>query len=469
MIIPVILAGGSGTRLWPLSRSMYPKQFLRLLGRKSMLQETINRLKPFDSDNAIVIGNEEHRFLIAEQLRGCGLRSVDILLEPQGRNTAPAIALAAHQAVNKHPEAMLLVLSADHAIGDTGLFFDLINESAKVAASGKLVTFGVNPTRAETGYGYIERGKSVGDGGYEVLRFIEKPNLQTAEKLFAESGYYWNSGIFLFRASDFLNELENFEPEVYVICKKALDNASSDLDFIRPEKSIFETCPAVSVDVGVMERTTNACVVPFTTDWSDVGSWSSLWDISTKDSMLNVTHGDVISSTSCRGSYVYASHRLVATIGIEDLVIVETEDAVLVSRKDMVQDVKEVVDKLSLDGRNEGVTHREVFRPWGAYDSIDVGERYQVKRITVNPGEKLSVQMHHHRAEHWVVVSGTAKVLNGEESYLVSENQSTYIPVGQIHSLENPGVIPLEIIEVQSGSYLGEDDIVRLKDMYGRE
>ena len=468
MLFPVIMAGGSGSRLWPLSRQLNPKQFLPLADAElSMLQATIQRLDGLSVGLPRLICNEQHRFLAAEQLRQLGMEQANILLEPVGRNTAPAIALAALQAVTEADDPILLVLAADHLIQDVAAFHASIRTALPLAADGKLVTFGIVPTHPETGYGYIEQGVSVGAGGYAVSRFVEKPDLATARDYLACGNYFWNSGMFMFRASRYLQELERFQPAILAACRAALAGGQQDMHFTRVDAAAFAACPDDSIDYAVMEKTADAAMVPLDAGWSDIGSWSALWDVSAKDAEGNVFKGDVLGQAT-RNTYVHADSRLVATVGVEDLVIVETKDAVLVAHKDKVQDVKKIVEQLKADGRQEHVNHREVYRPWGMYDSIDNGHRYQVKRITVQPGAKLSVQMHHHRAEHWIVVSGTAKVTNGDKTHLVTENQSTYIPIGQVHALENPGVIPLELIEVQSGSYLGEDDIVRFEDKYGR-
>ncbi|WP_417536723.1 mannose-1-phosphate guanylyltransferase/mannose-6-phosphate isomerase [Methylophaga sp.] len=468
MLVPVILAGGTGSRLWPLSRQLNPKQFLALTDeRATMLQQTVSRLKGLKVDAPVVICNEEHRFLAAEQLRLAGEDGPRIILEPVGRNTAPAIALAALQAVAEDEESVLLVLAADHLIADTAAFQDTVSRAQPLAEAGKLVTFGIVPGQAETGYGYIHKGKAQGGDGFDVERFVEKPDYATAQGYLESGDYLWNSGMFLFKASRYLEELERFRPDILHACRAALEDSAQDLHFTRVNYEAFAACPDESVDYAVMEKTSSAVVVPLDAGWSDIGSWSALWEVSGKDDAGNAIAGDVIQQDSS-GCLVRADHRLVATVGVEDLVVVETKDAVLVAHKDRVQDVKKVVRQIEADGRHEHLNHREVYRPWGVYDSIDNGHRYQVKRITVKPGAKLSVQMHHHRAEHWIVVSGTASVTNGEKTYLVTENQSTFIPVGEVHSLENPGVIDLELIEVQSGSYLGEDDIVRFADKYGR-
>ena len=471
MLFPIIMAGGSGSRLWPLSRQLNPKQFLPLADANvSMLQATLQRLDGLGAALPRLICNEQHRFLAAEQLRMLGLENANILLEPMGRNTAPAIALAALSALeasDKAQDPVLLVLAADHLIQDVDAFQASIQTALPLAQDGKLVTFGIVPTHAETGYGYIEQGADVGLGGYKVSRFVEKPDLVTAQEYLACGSYFWNSGMFMFRASRYLQELENFRPDILAACRKALDGGTQDMHFTRVDEAAFAACPDDSVDYAVMEKTADAVMVPLDAGWSDIGSWTALWDVSDKDDQGNVFKGDVLNQQS-RNTFVHADNRLVATVGLDDLVIVETKDAVLVAHKDHVQDVKKIVEQLKNGARSEHINHREVYRPWGVYDSVDNGHRYQVKRITVKPGAKLSVQMHHHRAEHWIVVSGTAKVTNGERTYLVCENESTYIPIGQIHALENPGVIPLELIEVQSGSYLGEDDIVRFEDKYGR-
>lgn len=466
-ILPVIMSGGSGSRLWPLSRQLNPKQFLPLANDLSMLQVTIQRLNGIDTALPLLICNEQHRFLAAEQLRQLNLEQANILLEPVGRNTAPAIALAALQACSESDDPILLVLAADHLIQDVDAFQTCIQTALPLAQDGKLVTFGIVPTHAETGYGYIEQGIDVGVGGFKVSRFVEKPDLITAQEYLANGSYFWNSGMFMFRASRYLQELEAFRPDILAACRAALAGGSQDMHFTRVDEAAFAACPDDSVDYAVMEKTSDAVMVPLDAGWSDIGSWAALWDVSDKDEQGNVFKGDVLNQRS-NNTYVHADSRLVATVGLNDLVIVETKDAVLVAHKDHVQDVKKIVEQLKSGARTEHINHREVYRPWGVYDSVDNGHRYQVKRITVKPGAKLSVQMHHHRAEHWIVVSGTAKVTNGERTYLVCENESTYIPIGQIHALENPGVIPLELIEVQSGSYLGEDDIVRFEDKYGR-
>ena len=466
-ILPVVMAGGSGTRLWPLSRSLYPKQFLSLVDDASLLQGTLLRLENLDCSTPLIISNNEHRFIVAEQLRQAGIVDFDIILEPMGRNTAPAIALAALHALRDGDDPIMLVLAADHVIQNVDAFCSSVTLAQRQAVDGKMVTFGIVPTHAETGYGYIRQGKEVLESVFEVDAFVEKPDQSTAEAYLCDGHYLWNSGMFMFKASVYLSELEKFRPDILSVCKKAMSGASSDLDFIRLEDSVFAACPDESIDYAVMEKTSHSVVVPMDAQWCDVGSWSSLWDISTKDDNGNVTHGDVIYHNS-NNNYVYAENSLVATIGTDDLVIVQTKDALLSATQDQVQNIKKVVDVLKREKRSEHISHREEYRPWGRYDSIDQGGRYQVKRITVKPGERLSTQMHYHRAEHWVVVAGTAKVTRGDDVFLVSENESTFIPVGVVHTLENPGKVPLEVIEIQSGTYLGSDDIVRFDDKYGR-
>ena len=464
MLIPVIMAGGAGTRLWPLSRSLYPKQFMSLVSDRTMLQETILRLGSLETALPVTICNEEHRFIVAEQLKDIDKLGV-IILEPEGRNTAPAVALAATVAIDEN-DPLLLVLAADHVIQDAAAFADSIEKAIPLANQGKLVTFGIVPKSAHEGYGYIERGEPVGKG-FEVNKFVEKPNKATAQAYIDNKNYYWNSGIFLFKASRYLKELKTHRPDIAAACSASLKGKSTDLDFLRLNNNEFLKCPEDSIDFAVMEKTQEAVMVPLNAGWNDIGSWSALWEIDKKDDSGNAVNGDVIMHDT-KNCLIRGSDRLIATLGLENIVIVDTKDAVIVSHKDSVQDVKEIVKRLKADERIEYKLHREVYRPWGKYDSVDSGNRYQVKRITVKPGAKLSVQMHHHRAEHWVVVSGTAEVTNGDEILLLSENESTYIPIGVVHSLKNPGKTPLELIEVQSGSYLGEDDIVRFEDLYGR-
>jgi len=469
MILPVIMAGGSGSRLWPLSRQLYPKQFLTVTDEQSMLQQTVGRLSGIQHVPPVLICNEEHRFIAAEQMRLGDYAHGGIILEPVGRNTAPAIALAALQAVNNANDGedpVLLVLAADHVIEDEVAFTVSVEKALPFAENGQLVTFGIVPTAPETGYGYIKAGDQDGDA-FSVREFVEKPDLAMAQEYLSTGKYYWNSGMFLFKASRYLEELEKFAPDMLDVCKHAIAAQAQDLEFVRVDKTIFATCHDESIDYAVMEKTDLAMVVPMDAGWSDVGSWSALWNVSEKDENNNVSKGDVIAVNSVN-SYLHAENKLIATVGIDNLIVVETKDAILVANKDQVQDVKSIVNELKKAGRIEYKLHRDVYRPWGKYDSIDSGKRDQVKRITVKPGEKLSIQKHHHRAEHWIVVSGTASVLNGDKTIMVTENESTYIPLGTIHALENPGKIPLEIIEIQTGSYLGEDDIVRFEDRYGR-
>jgi len=456
------MAGGSGTRLWPLSRAGHPKQFLKLHGSETMLQSTMMRLNDLNISSSVTICNEEHRFFVAEQLREIDKLGT-IILEPFAKNTAPAIALAALVADD---DPLLLVLAADHVIQDQTAFTHAVNDAVPLAEAGRLVTFGIVPSEAHTGYGYIKIGDKDGSG-FVVDKFVEKPSSDVARDYIESSSYLWNSGMFLFKASRYLEELEKFRPDIYEPCVASADELGSDLDFLRVNKEVFEKCPSESVDYAVMEKTADAVVVPMDAGWSDIGSWSSLWDVSDKDKEGNVTHGDVIVHNT-KDCYVRTDSKLVTAVGLEDIVIVDTKDALMVAHRDSVQDAKFIAQKLKTEERSESELHREVYRPWGKYDSIDSGERYQVKRITVKPGAKLSVQMHHHRSEHWVIVSGVAKVTNGDDIFLLSENESTYIPSGVIHALENPGKVQLEMIEVQSGSYLGEDDIVRFEDIYGR-
>lgn len=464
---PVVLAGGTGSRLWPKSRVALPKQFLSLTSENSMLQDTLARLEGTQAAAPIVICNNAHRFLVAEQLRQQDCDHGGIILEPVGRNTAPAIALAALHAIKTDPEAVLLVLAADHLIQNQAAFHDAIEKAHALALDGRLVTFGIVPDQPHTGYGYIKSG-DVLDTGFSVSEFVEKPDLVTATKYVESGQYFWNSGMFMFKAATYVDELGKYAPEILDVCERAIATETPDLDFIRVDADTFSQSPDDSIDYAVMEKTELAAMVSLDAGWSDVGSWSSLWETAEdKDDNGNATVGDVLL-TDVNDSYINAEERLVAAVGVDDLVIVETKDAVLVANKSKVQDIKTIVSQLKEQKRPEYEFHREVYRPWGKYDSIDNGERFQVKRITVKPGEKLSVQMHHHRAEHWIVVSGTANVTIDDSVAMLTENQSIYIPIGAVHALENPGKIPLELIEVQSGSYLGEDDIVRFSDRYGR-
>ncbi|MEZ0121975.1 MAG: mannose-1-phosphate guanylyltransferase/mannose-6-phosphate isomerase [Candidatus Reddybacter sp.] len=470
-MIPVVLSGGSGSRLWPLSRAHYPKQFIPLASEQTMLQETLGRLQGLSADtlSPLVICNEQHRFMVAEQLREMDVVAQNILLEPVGRNTAPAVALAALAA---NADDILLVLPADHVIDDISAFHSAIELACSEAEKGALVTFGVVPTSAQTGYGYIQAASDgkPGEGGLaaqRIAQFVEKPDLATAQAYVDSGDYYWNSGMFAFKAGRYLEELERYQPEILNACRAAFDGASVDCDFTRLDKAAFAACPDDSIDYAVMEKTESAVVIPLDAGWSDIGSWSALWDISDKDAQGNTCKGDVLA-VDTHDSYLHTNGRLLATVGIKNLVVVETDDAVLVADKSRVQDVKAVVNQLKAQGRSERESHRKVYRPWGMYDSIAANGRYQTKRIVVNPGARLSLQKHYHRAEHWVVVQGTGLVTRGDEEVILSVNESIYIPIGMKHRLENPGVIPLEIIEVQTGDYLGEDDIVRFDDQYGR-
>ena len=465
MLLPVIMAGGSGSRLWPLSRSLYPKQFISLASDKTMLQETIARLSGIKHQDPMLICNEAHRFIVAEQLRQDHLNHSGIVLEPVGRNTAPAIALAALHATKEGNDPLLLVLAADHVILNQNAFIAAVEKASVSAQQGKLVTFGIIPTSPETGYGYIKQGDVEGDGAYQVSSFVEKPDLHTAEAYLASGDYYWNSGMFLFKASRYIEELKLYRPDILLACQEAMLQSKTDLDFMRVNEEAFSACPEDSVDYAVMEKTKDALVVPMAAGWSDVGSFSALWDISDKDEAGNVLIGDVVMDQTTN-SYVYAKNKLVSTVGVDNLVVIETKDAILVANKDKVQDVKHIVNQLKAKGRSECEQHREVYRPWGSHDEIAQGQRFHVKHLKVKPGERTALQKHYHRAEHWVVVQGTAKVTNGDRSYLVSENESTFIPLGAAHRIENPGKIDLHLIEVRSGNYLDEDDVVRLEE-YG--
>ncbi len=483
-IQPVVLSGGSGTRLWPLSREKYPKQLLSLVGDDSLLQATVRRVEGLGGVTLaapMVVCNEEYRFVIAEQLRLMG-QSGSIVLEPMGRNTAPALTLAALAAIKNEADAVLLVMPADHVILDTAAFQAAVRQGAALADAGAVVTFGITPDAPETGYGYIQSGEAF-DGAKRIARFVEKPDLATAESYLAAGTYLWNSGIFMMKASVWMQAMAACRPDILRACQTAWDEGKEDGEFRRVGKEAFAQCPSDSIDYAVMERLAtgegvgagapaNAAlppgvVIPLSAGWSDVGAWDALWQVLPKDAAGNVAQGDVMLH-DCNNTLALSEGRLIACVGVSDLIVVETADAILVAHKDKTQDVKKIVDGLKKTGRAEGSMHRKVFRPWGWYDGVDAGERFQVKRIVVKPQGILSLQMHHHRAEHWIVVSGTAKVTRGEETYLVSENESTFIPLGTTHRLENPGRVPLEMIEVQSGSYLGEDDIVRFEDVYGR-
>ncbi|WP_058914164.1 mannose-1-phosphate guanylyltransferase/mannose-6-phosphate isomerase [Entomohabitans teleogrylli] len=470
MLLPVIMAGGTGSRLWPMSRELYPKQFLRLYGQQSMLQETILRLEGVDVAEPMVICNEEHRFLVAEQLRQINKLSHNIILEPVGRNTAPAIALAALNAVENGDDPLLLVLAADHIINNKAVFHKAIRIAERYAREDRLVTFGIVPDSPETGYGYIQRGEKLGkesDAPFCVARFVEKPDLATAQHYVESGSYYWNSGMFMFRARKYLEELEKFRPDILQACQSAVSAANKDSEFITIDRDLFCACPDESIDYAVMENTADAVVVGLDAEWSDVGSWSALWEVSDKDAGGNVLSGDTFLHDA-HNCYVNTDEKLVAAIGVENLVIINTKDAVLVVDKSRVQDVKKVVEHLKQNNRSEYRRHREIYRPWGRCDVVVQSERFNVNRITVKPGGAFSMQMHYHRIEHWVILSGTGQVTRGDETFLLTENQSTLLPIGVPHRLENPGKIPLEILEIQSGSYLGEDDIIRIKDQYGR-
>jgi len=467
-ITPVILSGGSGTRLWPLSRKQYPKQYLPLAGDNTMLQETILRLNGLDNiADPIIICNADHRFLVAEQCQQIDITNPVILLEPVGRNTAPAIAAAALQSLKEIDDAVLLVLSADHVIQNVEAFHQAINIASNQAQEGKLATFGIVPTDANTGYGYIKSSKDNIDGAYEVEEFVEKPDLKTAQTYLEQGNYLWNSGMFVFKAATLIDELTTHSPEIVTSVNDAVNNAVQDLDFIRLDKQAFESSPSDSIDYALMEKSNNVVVVPLDAQWNDIGSWSALHDIGIKDSNGNVIQGDVVTEETTN-TYIHANHHMVATIGVRDLVIVDTPNATLIATKDKVQEVKKIVERLQEQDREEQFCHRKVYRPWGWYDSIERGLHFQVKRLHINPGAKLSLQMHYKRAEHWVVVSGTATAINGEDVLTLTEGDSTYIPIGATHGLENKTNEQLEIIEVQSGTYLGEDDIVRFEDIYGR-
>lgn len=466
-LVPVILSGGSGTRLWPLSREAHPKQFLPLVNQHSLLQDTWLRLRGLPgADAPLVVANEEHRFLVAEQLQQAGVEPSALILEPVGRNTAPAIAVAALQAMAGGKDPVLLVLPSDHVIRDEAKFRAAVMLAMPAAEAGRLVTFGIVPSAPEIGYGYIKAAP--GEGVRAVARFVEKPDLATAEQYVASGEYFWNSGMFAFRASRYLEELGKTQPAMVASARDALAKARIDADFLRLDKDAFSACPSDSIDYAVMEKTDAASVLPIDVGWNDVGSWSALWEVSEQDADGNAHRGDVLSIDS-RNTLVMGERRMVAVLGLDDIIVVDTDDALLIAKRDNVQQVKDIVNQLKAAKRPQATWHRKVYRPWGNYDSIDNGERFQVKRIVVKPGAALSLQMHHHRAEHWIVVTGTARVTCDDKVFMLSENQSTYIPLGSKHRLENPGVVPVELIEVQSGSYLGEDDIVRFEDVYGRD
>jgi mannose-1-phosphate guanylyltransferase / mannose-6-phosphate isomerase len=469
-ITPVILSGGSGTRLWPLSRELYPKQFLPLVGQQSMLQETLAMTQGrADCGHPMVVGNEAHRFIIAQQAQEIGCQLRPIVLEPVARNTAPAVATAAVILADDNPDALMLVLPADHSFGDRNAFMEAVSAAAPAAAAGQLVTFGVKPSRPETGYGYIQPG-AAGRAGHTVLpvtRFVEKPDADRAAQFVAD-GYFWNAGIFLFRAATLLAEMQQHAPDVVAAARAAVSGGAVDLDFFRLEKTAFAAAPSISIDHAVMEKTAMAAVQPINVGWTDVGAWSALWDIGAKDSDGNVLVGDAMAPQS-RNTYIRSEGKLTVVLGVDDVIVVSTDDVVLVAAKDKSQEIKPVVEALRAAGREEADAHVRVYRPWGFYQSVHAGDRFQVKRLTVYPGQKPSLQKHFHRAEHWVVVNGTAIVTRDDEEILLRENESVYLPLGCVHRLANPGRQPLNIIEVQSGSYLGEDDIVRIEDTYGRK
>lgn len=468
MITPVILAGGSGTRLWPLSRDQYPKQLFALTGKNTLLQQTVSRLDGLaGAKSPIVICNEKHRFFVAQQFLKINVKPESIILEPKGRNTAPAVAAAAVKAMENNEDPVLLVLPADHYIQNNDGFISAVMAGESLAEKGRMITFGIICRSPETGYGYIKKGAGIDKNAFELDRFVEKPDLATAEKYLASGDYFWNSGMFMFKASALVNELKTHAPKLMDACQKAVDQGRDDLDFFRLDKGVFSAIQSISIDYALMEKTENGAVLPLDIGWDDLGSWESLWQASKKDENQNVIVGDVIA-VGTNNSYLYAQKRMLAAVGVSDMVVVETADAVLVAARNKVQDVKRVVATLQKKHRDEAVTHKKVYRPWGSYENIEVSDNYQVKRITVKPGAKLSLQKHFHRAEHWIVVRGTAIATRGDEIIILHEDQSTYIPLGMVHRLENPGKIPLELIEVQSGAYLGEDDIVRFEDVYGR-
>jgi len=468
LIHPVIMSGGAGSRLWPLSRQLYPKQLLPLAGERTMIQETAARVKGPHFASPLVVCNQEHRFLIAEQLRELGVKDPTVALEPVGRNTAPVAAVASLILAEQDPSALVLLMPADHVVEDKTAFADAVEIAAAAARDGAIATFGIKAKTPEIGYGYIQRGEAMAlKGAWRVKRFVEKPDRADAQTYVDAGDYFWNGGIFVFRAATYLEELARFEPVIAAQCREAVARGRRDLDFFRLDEEAFAASPSKSIDYAVMEHTAHAVVVPVDMGWSDVGSWQSLWEIAERDGSGNAQDGDVVA-LNVRNSYLRSEGPLLAAVGVEDVVVVATQDAVLVTRRDATQDVKKVVEEIERSGRHHHKHHRRVFRPWGSYDSVDFGDRFQVKRIIVNPGGKLSLQMHHHRAEHWVVVTGTAKVTCNDKVFLLHENESTFIPQGATHRLENPGTIPLHLIEVQSGAYLGEDDIVRFQDTYGR-
>lgn len=466
-LVPVVLCGGSGTRLWPLSRESFPKQFLRLHGAHSLLQQTLLRCHGLDAAAPLLLTGEATRFIVLEQLHEIGADDATLVLEPVQRGTAPALACAALQLAQQHGDALMLALPSDHIVRDTDTFRQAVGDAAEAATEGLLMSFGIPPLAPETGFGYLQAGAGLAGGARRIRGFIEKPDRQTASQLIDSGDCYWNSGMFVFRCSQLIDELRTHAPLLLSACERATRQATADGRFLRLDAAAYADSPDISIDYALMERTANAAMVPLQAGWSDIGSWSSVWEVAGHDPAGNSVQGDAVLD-DCHGCHVHAGKRLVTAIGLQDTVIIDTDDALLVVPKERAQDIRGIVRQLQEAGRSECSTHRQVMRPWGSYDSIGCGTRFQVKRITVKPGARLSLQKHHHRAEHWIVVSGTARVIDGDKDYFLTENQSTYIGVGVVHSLENPGKIPLELIEVQSGSYLGEDDIVRLNDLYGR-
>jgi len=466
-MIPIILSGGAGTRLWPLSRALYPKQFLSLNSNKTLFQETLCRLKKLEMADPIIVCNEEHRFIVAENIHNIGDRAQNIILEPVGRNTAPAIAAAALFAIENNDDPLLMVLPSDHIIEDIEAFCAATTLAKELAEKGHMVTFGIKPTKAHSGYGYIEQGEAIAENANKIAAFKEKPDIKTAQSFIESGKYFWNSGMFCFKASNYLEELEKHQPDLLKHVKDSVSNSKNDLDFNRLNKDAFEQCSDISIDYAVMEHTNNGVVVGLDANWMDIGSWDSVWEIADKDVNGNVCKGDIITQDS-KNNYVYSKDKLVAILGAENLIIIDTQDALLVADKSKAQDVKTIVSKLKKDSRAEATHHKTVYRPWGHYTPISEGLRYQTKHISVKSGGKISLQKHQHRSEHWIIVRGTAKVIKGDETFILTENESVYLPIGVVHSLENIDDTVLEVIEVQTGDYLSEDDIIRLEDIYGR-
>ncbi len=467
-MIPIILSGGSGTRLWPLSRSLYPKQFLPLHSENTLFQDTLSRLKKLNLGDPVIVCNEEHRFIVAENIQNIGHKAQNIILEPVGKNTAPAIAAAALFAIEKNNDPILMVLPADHIIEDIAAFSVAAKIAEGLAEKGHIVTFGIKPTKAHTGYGYIEQGETIKDGAAKIVAFKEKPDIKTAEEFLKSGKYFWNSGMFCFKASNYLKELEKYQPELLKHVKDAVSKSKNDLDFNRLDKNAFEQCPNISIDYAVMEHINNGAVVVLDANWTDIGSWDFVWEIAKKDDNGNACNGDIITQDS-DNNYIYSKDKLVAVIGVQNLVVIDTPDALLIANKGNAQDVKDIVTKLKADNRSEATHNKTVYRPWGQYISISEGLRHHTKHIFVNPDAKISLQKHQHRSEHWIVVKGTAKVIKGDKTFTLTENESIYLPIGVVHSLENLGNTILEIIEVQTGDYISEDDIIRLEDRYGRK